>query len=325
VAVVVALLAGIVVANPRARFDSFKEPPSAVSFERNGFVRQHILSGGGSGRWQFWSEAIDEWRAHPLLGGGAGSFESWWAEHTPISYFIRDAHSFYLESLGELGPIGFVLATGLIGTGLVVGARRSRTEGAASVAAAATAALAGFAIGCATDWMWELTVVSVCGMAFLGIVVGPATARAPVAAADEVVVRPRPGPFAVGAIAVAWLLVCVNVLPLISETKLDDSRSAVRRGERAAALGDARTARSVTPWAASPYLQLALVNEAAGNLRDARRNIRRAIDHDGSNWQLWLTAARIDTKAGQIEEARAALHRAQRLNPRSPLIRGLSS
>ena len=34
---------------------------------------------------------------------GAGSYESWWAQHGSISYFIRDAHSVWLETLGELG------------------------------------------------------------------------------------------------------------------------------------------------------------------------------------------------------------------------------
>ena len=71
--------------------------------------KAHLLSGGGSGRWQFWSAALDQWEAHRILGAGAGTYESWWAQHASFSYFVRDAHSLYLEALGELGIVGFLL------------------------------------------------------------------------------------------------------------------------------------------------------------------------------------------------------------------------
>ena len=50
----------------------------------------------------------------PVAGDGAGSYESWWAEHASFTYFVRDAHSLYLEALGELGSSASLLAVGLV-------------------------------------------------------------------------------------------------------------------------------------------------------------------------------------------------------------------
>jgi Flp pilus assembly protein TadD len=112
-----------------------------------------------------------------------------------------------------------------------------------------------------------------------------------------------------------------QVIALLAETRLDASQAAVRRGDTAAALASARSARDVEPWAASPYLQLALVEEEAGHLVRAENRILQAIHRDETDWRLWLTAARIQTKQGEIVRARRSLDRARRLNPRSPIFR----
>ena len=45
-------------------------------------------------------------RDEPLHGTGAGSFEAHWLRERPISFYARDAHNLYLETLGELGALG---------------------------------------------------------------------------------------------------------------------------------------------------------------------------------------------------------------------------
>ncbi len=83
---------------------------------------------------------------------------------------------------------------------------------------------------------------------------------------------------------------------------------------------EATGARQLQPWAASPYLQIALVQETAGNFPAGIEAVDAAIKRDPENWRLWLVRARIQTKAGQIAEARRSLSRAAELNPRSPLF-----
>jgi len=118
------------------------------------------------------------------------------------------------------------------------------------------------------------------------------------------------------AIVAGWLLICAIALPLLSGIKVSASQDAVGRGDVAAAIKDAADARSIQPWAPTPYQQLALVEEQAGNLRDARAWIRKAIEHNPDDWALWLIAARIETVQGAVAAARRSLARARELNPR---------
>ena len=102
-----AVVTGIVASDPIERFENFKlSPPESEAIDAGDFVTAHLLSGSGSGRWQFWGAAVDQWKEYPLAGEGAGSYEHWWSEHASFTYFLKDAHSLYLEVLGELGPSG---------------------------------------------------------------------------------------------------------------------------------------------------------------------------------------------------------------------------
>ena len=135
---------------------------------------------------------------------------------------------------------------------------------------------------------------------------------------------PRPG-FGLGiaALAVAWVLICAQAIPLLANREVARSQAAVGRSELASALKHANAARDIQPWAASPYVQLALVNEEAGALARARDWINEAIDRDRRNWRLWLVLARLETKLGYPRAAADSLRRAIELNPRSPLFQGL--
>lgn len=311
----VLLLAGVVAADPAARFDDLKRPPE--QFEGS-YTRSHLLSSGGSGRWQFWEAAVDEFSAHPVAGGGAGSYEAWWAQHGKLVYFTRNAHSLFIETLGELGLVGLLLLLSLAATGAVVGVKRLRGSPAPErpIVAAFVAAYAAFLFSAATDWIWDLTAVGVIGIACLGVLTGPATEFA---LPD---VRPRVRHRWRAATAVAALVLLIaQAIPLVVELKIRDSQDELKDGDADAALASAEDARGYQDWAASPHLQVALVQETRGDLGAAREEIGTAIDRDPSDWRLWAVAARIEESAGDVDAARASYQRAKALNPRSPLFK----
>src|SRR5919199_1867045 len=62
-----------------------------------------------SGRAPLWHQAWRDWETHRALGSGAGTFEQFWVAHRRTSANARDAHSLYLETLAELGPLGLGL------------------------------------------------------------------------------------------------------------------------------------------------------------------------------------------------------------------------
>ena len=318
VAGLVVVAIGVRAADPVQKFDDFRSPPTEDNITASDFTKAHLLSANGSGRWQLWASAVDEWKQKPLTGEGAGAYESWWAQHGNMRKFVRSAHSLYLEMLGELGLIGFLLLVSAFGAAFVAAGRRVlRTTGDERTAIAAlTGALVAFMVGAGIDWMWELTIVTVVGIACLALLVGPAS---DVAGRRAVVPRLRVAPRAV-LVGVCALAICLQGILLLSNMRLEQSQAAATRGDAEVARSAARDASSLQPWAASPYLQLALLSEQERDLPAARARIGEALDRDARDWRLWLVSARIETAAGNITQARRDLRRARTLNPRSPLF-----
>jgi tetratricopeptide (TPR) repeat protein len=314
----------VIAAHPVARFESFKKPPPALEQPS---VREHLFSGSGSGRWQVWTSAVDAFEDRPVLGQGAGSFEAWWAQHGALATFVRDAHSLYLETLAELGLLGFLVLAAFVGAALAGAAlrlRRARDPAERSVVAALTAVFLAFLFEAGIDWMWEVTAVTSVAMACLGLLLGHASRPA---VRDWRERRDRARERRALALRTAALLVGIAVIafqaiPLLVAMKIEDSREAAADGDPVGAIEEALGARSLQPWASSPYLQLSLVAEETGNLDLARGWIDDAIARDPRDWRLWLVGARIDTRLGLIDSARERLRHAIELNPRSPLFAG---
>ncbi len=326
-----ALVAGVVASDPLQRFETFKASPVELeALDSGDFVTAHLLSGSGSGRWQFWSAAVDQGRKNPFAGDGAGSYEHWWAEHASFTYFLKDAHSLYLEMFGELGIVGLILVFALALAGVSVGVRRSLgSSGEPRVTTAAlTAVVVAYVAAAGFDWIWELTSVSVVGFVALALVSGPATdVYEPLRSAPpgEVSRRTSPPRFGLGVLTVltAWLLIVAQAIPLLADREIARSQAAAGGPDVDESMEAAEVARDIQPWASTPYLQLALVSEIQGDVARASVWIDEAIERDSRDWQLWLVSARLETKLGNVDRAERSLRRAAELNPRSPLFVGL--
>jgi O-antigen ligase/polysaccharide polymerase Wzy-like membrane protein len=312
-ALLVAVVVGVAVSDPGRRIDDFKKPPAAAGPAR-GFVARHLASAEGNGRYQFWRTGLDAFSDEPVRGMGAGAYEAWWAQHGSLPYFIRNAHSLFVEVLAELGVLGlaamlaFLVPAAAAGTAI----RRAAPEHAAA-AGAALALLACGVASAAIDWTWQLPT------AFAPVVVAAAVLTGPALARREPDGVPRWG-LGVAVLFAGWIAVIASALALVSEGQLSESRAAARHGDLATAAADARKAHAVEPWSDAPLLQLALVRERQGDLAGARDAVHDAIDRDPRDWQSWLVATRLATKAGDAPEARRALRRTRSLNPRSPLF-----
>ncbi len=323
-------LVGVAAFDPAGKFDDFKRAPGETKYAEGDFTRSHLLSSTSTGRWQLWSAAKDQWETKPALGQGAGSYQSWWTEHADFPLSVRDAHNLWLEMLGELGIAGFVLILLVFGTGFVAALSRLRRAGPAQpLVAGLTGVLAAFVLGAAIDWMWELTIVGLVAVVALGMLVGFATLphdgdeqqQQPVAPGARGDVRARALRTAAVAVALAAVM-CVTV-PMLAQERIERSQAAAQAGDVPKALDSADDARSLEPWASSPYVQLALIEEQAGNLGRANRHIKDALERDSRDWSTWLVAARIQTKAGSIRAGRRSLRRSEALNPTSELFADL--
>jgi Flp pilus assembly protein TadD len=124
----------------------------------------------------------------------------------------------------------------------------------------------------------------------------------------------------VGASLVAIACLVAIGVPLATANKIKASQDAASRGDPALALRDAQGAANVEPGAASPQVQLALVEEQQGNVRGALAAANRAAHDEPANWSTWLIIARLDAENRRPVASLAAFRRARSLNPHSPVF-----
>jgi O-antigen ligase len=220
---------------------------------------QHFSDFSSAGRHDFWRVAVDAFEEEPLVGHGAGTYEFSWEQLRSIDLNVIDAHSLYLEAFAELGLAGGLLLLALFGSLLWAGlaAWRAASARQREAYAALFAAMLVFAIGAGFDWLWEIAALgAVFFLAAGALVAARCEQLAPAADGDR-----GEGRFAiaVGGVALAWLAAIALIGPLLVEHELNASKDAVAAGNITSAVDHAENARSIEPWAASPYLQLGLI------------------------------------------------------------------
>jgi hypothetical protein len=310
IAVVGLVVVAIVASHPVAKFDQFKNS-SAVTGSGT-FTQNHLLSSSGSGRWQFWSAAVSEFRAHPLNGGGAGSWEAWWLQHGSLPLPSEFAHSLYLEALAELGIVGLLLIGGAVLVAAVGAVRSALALQSGEIAAAAACGIAFFGAA-AYDWVWQLAGIAVVGVGMLGFALGALPAQRASAWGRFGALRPALALVAVAAIIPQYVV-------LAAGSHLRNSQVAFNAGNGPRARSEALAAKALEPWAASPYLQLGFVAEAEHHWAEAVRWGREAIQHSRRDWNVWANAAIFETRNGNVAIARRDLDEARRLNPHSTVL-----
>ncbi|MGB7589466.1 MAG: O-antigen ligase family protein [Solirubrobacterales bacterium] len=288
---------------------------------------QHFSQLSGAGRHDFWRVAIDAFREKPVLGTGAGTYEFSWEQHRSIGMPVHDAHSIYLEAFAELGIFGGALVLALVGTLLWQGfaAWRDAQEPQRDRYAVLFAAMLAFAVGAAFDWFWEIAAMGAIFFLAAGVLISVRCAQLRSASSGSPQalsrVAGRRYGLAVLGLAVAWVSAIALVGPLLVDREIKTSQEAAAEGNLGSAVDHASAARSIEPWAASPYVQLGLLAELQGDYPTAASRLTQAIEREDRNWQLYYLRFRIEEEAGDKAAAEADLARARQLNPRAPELR----
>jgi O-Antigen ligase/Tetratricopeptide repeat len=325
VAAAVAVVAiGVAIAIGGRAWDEFSS--SDVQFPNQ--PEQHFSDFSGAGRHDFFSVAIDGFEEKPVLGSGAGTYEFAWERHRSIRLPVHDAHSLYLEAFAELGIAGGLLVLALVATLLWTGfaawrAARGPQRERYAVLFAATVA---FAVVAGLDWFWEITALGAVFFLASGVLVAARCAQlaSPSSSRFDGGEERRFG-LAVGTLAVAWITAVALIGPLLVDREINASQDAAASGDIGSAVNHAKTARSIEPFAASPYVQLGLLAEGQGDYPTAIEHFTQAIDREDRNWQLYYLRSRVEEEAGDLAAARADLDRARRLNPLEECLRGKPS
>lgn len=302
-----------------------------------------------NGRIKMWRAALDMYEAEPIHGTGAGTYAVEWNQYRGIAPYRSEAHSLYLEALGELGVIGLaLLAAALVALAVALVRATSRTP----VAALALAALALAAVAAAVDWTWKLTAITLPLMLLCGMALGPIgraddaagvadddaptdstdqgddAASAQVAAAEpanasdasrpaDAEERPTRELARLG-VFIAMLVLAVPVVRVgLSEARLLEAREQViKQANCTAGLGTARSVDSVLDRP-EPKLLIAFCETTRQNVPAAITALRDGEAGDPRNWIYPYTLGLLLPRVGQ--DPRPALRRAQALDPSSTL------
>ncbi|MFL5919485.1 MAG: O-antigen ligase family protein, partial [Gaiellaceae bacterium] len=269
----------------------------------NADLSQRFLSLGNRARLDQWRVAVDDFRAHPWLGSGAGTYEEAWNKDRPApAWKVRDAHSLYLEVLGELGPIGLSLLVLTLLVPVVVAVRVRRHP----LAPFALAAFVAYLFHAGVDWDWEMPAVTlaavICGAALV------------VAARKDEDARILTRRTRIAGLTVTVALTAFAFVGLMGNLALASSRHAAAGADWQKSEAQARKAMRWAPWSSEPWRLLGEAQYARHDFASARVSFHKALAKDPNSWLLWADLA----TASSPGTWRAPARRALALNPLAP-------
>jgi O-antigen ligase len=270
-------------------------------------IRKSIFSSANRGLLANWSVGLDAFKDRPLLGQGAGTYEVYWNEHRPakqVAYNVTDGHSLYIEALGELGLVGFVLVLIVIVTVLVALLPWRRGRNRTLYAALFAAALA-WVFHAGVDWDWEMPAVTLPFFAFGGAALA-LHRRATLPSWPSQAVRVTAG----------LLLLCTAAAPgliFTSQRQLNDARDALRAGNCGTAIARATASISTLSIRPEPYEIVALCQATAKRTGFAIQSMTKAEHYDPGNWRYAFELGVLQGGAGLNPHPELA--KAHRLNP----------
>jgi hypothetical protein len=254
--------------------------------------------------------ALDAFDESPLHGKGAGTYQLQWAQNRPYRFTVIDGHSLYIEVLGELGIVGFLLVGGAlvaIGVGLARRARGAQRETYGAVLALAAI----WAVHAGVDWDWEMPAVTIWLFALAGL--GLSKSREEW---DEPALAGHVPNWPIRAVAA----LCVAALALtpvaiaISQSRLDSAVADFDRGDCSGAIGSALGSLDALEVRPEPYEVIGYCDVRLGEGRLAREAMENAVDRDPDSWEPHYGLALVRAAEGQ--DPIPELDESLRLNPR---------
>ena len=270
-------------------------------------TRERLTDPANDNRLPLWRAALKIFETQRLRGTGAGTYQQYYFRYRTVSVYVTDAHSLYLQSLAELGVVGFVLILVVV-VGMLGGlAARIRGRDRSLYAALFAMALA-WAIHQGFDWDWQMPAVA------LGLFILAGLALA----------RPRDGrrgrsglPANRTLVALGWLVLAVAPLLIgISYARLQRSDRDLRRGECVSAKREALSSLSLSAKRPQAYAIIGVCDLEQGFAQAAVPAMSKAAALEPDSWeeQYWLAIAR----AGAGIDPGPAIRRAVMLNPLEP-------
>ncbi|MHB1390003.1 MAG: O-antigen ligase family protein [Thermoleophilia bacterium] len=294
-----------------------------------------------SERFQEYSVSLKRLRDDPLLGSGAGTWSLAWLQYRPWDIQVKDGHSWFFESLAELGVVGGALLVAFLSMFFVISIRDLRFLGRTrerELYGAFFVACTAFLIHAMVDWDWEMPVISLAFFMFAGAMLrygmlARVEAGVDVGGQEEGKTSasrlPRP-------LRWNWLLgygcvlamVC-TILPLIATSRVQSANLKAQQKDYAGLEADAQLAGRLDPLDAEPVVLQALARQGLHDIDGAVVLLEKARDMEPENdktyrnlVRVYLVQYKIAKKKGDrvamqdiADKATAAIIKSRILNP----------
>jgi tetratricopeptide (TPR) repeat protein len=342
VAGLVAVLAGgwVAAGNPITRVEhawhTFKGGYSADNANVN-----RLVSGLGSGRYDFYRVALDEFKSHPILGIGADNFRQQYLARGHEEETPHYPHSVEIRTLSQTGLVGALLALIGLGAALLAGGRaavssiaRRSDPLAAAVAAAALAGFAYWVVHGSFDWFWEFAGLGAPAFALLGLTcslgrdrVLAATGDVAMAGAPATALLDRRSPrgpmrrrlLTAGLALVALAAAASLITPWLSQLHVQTAARIWPTAPRKA-YSDLNDAARLNPLSDEPYVLAGSIALRFGDLARADHEFSLALKRDPGDAYATLERGAIASARGEQAQALRLLERTARLSPHDELI-----
>jgi O-antigen ligase len=276
----------------------------------NGDLRQRLTDPSNDGRTELWRVALDGYSSSPAKGSGAGMYQTLWDRHRPRFAYTVNTHSLYLQTMAELGLPGLLLLLTVVGTVLVVLARRARGP-SRSLYGVLLAAAVVWALHAGVDWDWEMPVVTFGFFAAAGLAL---SARRPGASGW---VPSQNGRWVLALLCLATVALPVSIVG--SQSRLGSAEHALYASNCAAAEPAALSSIGWLDLRPEPYEVVGFCDIQRGLPRLGVAAMHQAIAHDPGSWETYYALAIAQASAGI--DPRRSVERALQMNPLEPLTR----
>jgi O-Antigen ligase len=313
-AVVTILVAAAAFNAPHVVATKYREFTDRSNTSPGTYGASRLVSARPEDRFDLWHVALDAYRQDPLRGSGAGTYVLRWNRERPDTHQVQNAHSLYLEVLGELGVVGLALLLTTLALILAAFAYRARGPDRALFAALLACGLA-WAVHAGVDWDWQMPAVSLWLFALGGAALTRSLRRRrrdPQRENRNLVLR-------FGGVAACLLIALLPAKIALSQARLNSAIEAMGEGDCQRARQDARDSLALVSKRPAPYTVIAYCELREGNFHAAAAAERQALRRDPLNWELHYMLA--ISRAGEGRDPRAAIRSAARLNPNSDFTR----
>lgn len=323
-AAVLAVAAVVAIGDPSTWADARWQDFKGSGYTKIESTGSRFTGSLGSGRYDYWRVALNEFRAHPVGGVGADNFSAAYLRERRTDEAPRHPHSLAMRLLSQVGIVGTAAFLVFLGA-LLTAARRARRRADPIVSTALLSAFAIWFLHAQVDWLWAFPALGMLAFALLGIAArlkddDAQPARKPAVglfAGDPNAAPPLP---ITAAVVTAALAVAVAFVALAGASRAANQASGEAASDPRSAVAKLDQAARLNPLAAEPLVIEAVIARRLGDRPLARRSLQRALERVPDNWFAQFEAALLDATSKRRADALRRLARARELNPRQPVI-----